>query len=117
MKRLNLFLMLSVMVLTCHCPVARADNDTNPHVWQPRIQSVSVFKNGLGFFLRQGGVSLRDGWCHAKRIPPAAFGTLAVYSLNPDHLVDIVGAGPGEIVEFDGNDAPDTTDARLTRQR
>jgi len=31
------------------------------------------------------------------------------------HLVDIVGAGPGEIVEFDGNDAPDTTDARLTR--
>ncbi len=115
MKRLNLFLMLSVMVLTCHCPVARADDDTNPHVWQPRIQSVSVFKNGLGFFLRQGGVSLREGWCHAKRIPPAAFGTLAVYSLNPDHLVDIIGAGPGEIVEFDGNDAPDTTDARLTR--
>ena len=115
MKRLNLFLMLSVMVLTCHCPVARADDDTNPHVWQPRIQSVSVFKNGLGFFLRQGEVSLRDGWCHAKRIPPAAFGTLAVYSLEPDHLVDIVGAGPGEIVEFDGNDAPDTTEARLTR--
>ena len=117
MKRLNLFLMLSVMVLTCHCPVAHADDDTNPHVWQPRIQSVSVFKNGLGFFLRQGEVSLRDGWCHAERIPPAAFGTLAVYSLNPDHLVDIVGAGPGEIVEFDGNDAPDTTDARLTRLR
>ena len=117
MKRLNLFLMLSVMVLTCHCPAVHADDDSNPHVWQPRIQSVSVFKNGLGFFLRQGDVSLRDGWCHAKRIPPAAFGTLAVYSLNPDHLVDIVGAGPGEIVEFDGNDAPDTTDARLTRLR
>jgi len=115
MKRLNLFLMLSVMVLACHCPVTIADDDTNPHVWQPPIQSVSVFKNGLGFFLRQGEVLLRDGWCHAKRIPPAAFGTLAVYSLNPGHLVDIVGAGPGEIVEFDGNDAPDTTDARLTR--
>ncbi len=117
MKRLNLFLILSVIVPACHCPMAHADDDANPHVWQPRIQSVSVFKNGLGFFLRQGDVSLREGWCHAKSIPPAAFGTLAVYSLNPKHLVDIVGAGPGEIVEFDGKDAPDTADARLTRLR
>ena len=72
MKRLNLFLMLAVLVLACHCSAAGADDETNPHVWQPRIQSVSVFKNGLGFFLRQGGVSLRDGWCHAERIPPAS---------------------------------------------
>ena len=78
----------------------------NPHLWKPRVKSVAVFKNGLGFFTRDGEVGLRDGWCVTQQVPPAAFGTLAIYSLNEDHLVDIVGSGPGEIVDFDGNDAP-----------
>jgi hypothetical protein len=107
--------MLSVVVLICYSPAGWAQDDTNPHVWEPGIQSVSVFKNGLGFFLREGEVSLRDGWCHAKRIPPAAFGTLAIYSLDSEQLVDIVGAGPGEIVEFDGKDAEDCIVARVSR--
>lgn len=79
---------------------------TNPHVWKPKTRSASVFKNGFGFFMREGDVSLRDGWAVAKEIPPAAFGTLAVYSTKKDELVDIVGSGPGEIVDFDGIDAP-----------
>jgi hypothetical protein len=65
-----------------------------------------VFKNGLGFFLRGGEASLRDGWCLAGEVPPAHFGTLAVYSHGKDEAVDIVGSGPGETVEFDGVDAP-----------
>jgi hypothetical protein len=80
-------------------------DDTNPHVWRPRTKSVAVFKNGFGFFIRQGPVECRDGWAVAKEIPPAKFGTLAVYSANADELVDVVGSGPGEIIEFDGVDA------------
>jgi hypothetical protein len=83
-----------------------ADDKDNPHLWKSKVNSVSVFKNGLGFFIRQGKVELRDGWCVAREVPPAAFGTLAIYSANEDHLVDIVGSGPGEIVDFDGIDAP-----------
>ena len=41
---------------------------------------MAVFKNGLGFFLREGDVKLRDGWCVAEHVPPAAFGTLAIYA-------------------------------------
>ncbi|MCX5676650.1 MAG: hypothetical protein NTX87_16770 [Planctomycetota bacterium] len=37
---------------------------------------------------------------------PAAFGTLAIYSHAPEEVVDIVGSGPGEVIEFDGHDAP-----------
>lgn len=48
-------------------------------------------------------------------IPPAAFGTLAIYSLVPGHVVDVVGAGPGEIVAFDGADAPDDLETRCAR--
>jgi hypothetical protein len=79
---------------------------SHPHVWQPRTTSVAVFKNGLGFVTRRGAVQLRDGWCYAAEVPPAAFGTLAVYAHDPDRLVDLVGSGNGEVVTFDDHDAP-----------
>ena len=91
------------------------DERESPYRWKSRVTSVTVFKNGLGFFLRQGNVSLRDGWCASDAIPPASFGTLAVYSHAPDETVDIVGAGPGEIVEFDGMDAPQDAAAKRLR--
>jgi len=89
--------------------------DENPYLWKSKVNSVAVFKNGLGFFIRQGKVELRDGWCVAREVPPAAFGTLAIYSANKDHLVDIVGSGPGEIVDFDGTDAPDNAEYKRKR--
>ncbi len=94
---------------------APADADGNPHVWKPQTKSVAVFKNGLGFFMREGEVTLRDGWCVAKEVPPAAFGTLAIYARNEKEAVDIVGSGPGEIVEFDGRDASKDPAAKRTR--
>lgn len=94
---------------------AWADETTNPHVWKPRTRAVAVFKNGLGFFMREGDVKLRDGWCVAQHVPPAAFGTLAVYALNEKETVDVVGSGPGEVVEFDGRDAPKDPAAKRAR--
>ena len=95
-------------------PAVRAPKD-NPHQWKPRVRSVAVFKNGLGFFLRDGKVDLHNGWCVGNQIPPATFGTLAIYSLNEKELVDIIGSGPGEIVEFDDTDAPNTLAAKRDR--
>jgi len=83
-----------------------ASAPANPHLWKPKVRSVAVFKNGYGFFMRSGKVNLRDGWCVAKEIPAATFGTLAIYSRREGELVDIVGSGPGEIAEFDGIDQP-----------
>lgn len=85
---------------------APAEEEVNPHLWKPNVTSVAVFKNGLGFFMREGEVELRDGWCVTKEVPPATFGTLAIYSHDENEIVDIVGSGPGEIVDFDGTDAP-----------
>lgn len=87
----------------------------NPHLWRTRAKSVAVFKNGMGFFLREGEVSLRDGWCLSGPVPPALFGTLAIYSLAEQEAVDVVGSGPGETVEFDGTDEP--TDDEVKRSR
>lgn len=87
----------------------------NPLVWQPRTKSVAVFKNGLGFFMREGEVSLRDGWCTAQAVPPAAFGTLAFYSTTEGQIVDVVGSGPGETVDFDDRDASKTAGEKKGR--
>ncbi len=89
--------------------------EKNASVWEPRTRSVSVFKNGLGFFVREGEVALSDGWCLAREIPPATFGTLAIYSAKPGELVDIVGSGPTAAVDFDGVDAPGTLDQKRAR--
>ncbi|MFZ1936852.1 MAG: hypothetical protein WCB27_15520 [Thermoguttaceae bacterium] len=118
---------LAFVALACISNGVRGDDATpsavggeNPHLWKPRTRSVAVFKNGLGFFLREGDVKLRDGWCVAESVPPAAFGTLAIYARDDKEVVDIVGSGPGEVVEFDGRDAakdPAVRKARLEANR
>ncbi|MBM4164797.1 MAG: hypothetical protein FJ222_10225, partial [Lentisphaerae bacterium] len=91
------------------------EQKNNAHLWKPQVSSVTVFKNGLGFFLRQGKVALREGWCVADAVPPASFGTLAIYSHGTNETVDIVGSGPGESVAFDGVDAPADAAAKRVR--
>ena len=72
------------MALAPDCTAAPATQpaakDDNPHVWKSKVTSVAVFKNGLGFFMREGDVELRDGWALAKEVPPALFGTLAIFA-------------------------------------
>ncbi|MBN1845904.1 MAG: hypothetical protein JW810_09490 [Sedimentisphaerales bacterium] len=109
---------ITVVAVLAAAPAAAeapADADKNSYVWDGSVRAVSIFKNGYGFFLREGPVQLRDGWCLARQVPPAAFGTLAVYSADPEHTIDLVGAGPGEIIEFDGTDVP--ADIEYKRQR
>ena len=55
-------------------------DEPNPRVWQPRTKSVAVFKNGMGFFLREGEAALHDGWFVAKEIPPAAREDIAIWT-------------------------------------
>lgn len=109
-------LMLAAVIASAAETGARAaDDEANPHLWKPRTKSVAVFKSGVGFFLREGPATLRDGWAVAKEIPPAKFGTLALFSTKKDELVDLVGSGPGEIVEFDGVDVPKDIETKRTR--
>jgi hypothetical protein len=103
MKRAMILVgVLFVAVMGSRCG-AEAEKES-PYLWKSKVHSVTVFKNGLGFFLRQGKTALSDGWCLSDAIPPASFGTLAVYSHNKDEIVDILGTGPGEVLTFDDGD-------------
>ncbi len=93
---------LFAMFVTGHALAStKTDSEENPYVWKPKTTSVSVFKNGYGFFTREGEVELKGGWGHANEVPPAAFGTLAIYAANPQQLVDVVGVGAGEMISFE----------------
>lgn len=76
-----------------------------PNAWKPKVTNVSVFKNGLGFFTREGDARLDDGWVHTAELPPAAFGTLAIYPRDPNQMVDLVGVGLGEITAVNSAEA------------
>lgn len=103
MNRCILFSVLFFSLLTTSVSL-KAEEKKNPYLWKPQTKSVAVFKNGLAFYIREGETSLRDGWCVAEHIPPAAFGTLAVFANDERKTVDVIGAGPGEIFEFDDRD-------------
>ncbi len=98
-------------------PRSSAVEPDNPHILKPHTKTVAVFKNGMGFFTREAKATLTDGWCYAAELPPAAFGTLAVYSTSPNESVDVVGAGIGESIDFDDTDAPSTLEAKLDKLR
>ena len=68
--------------------VAESSSGENQHLWNPKTRTVAVFKNGLAFFTQEGSVTPRDGWCYAQDVPPAAFGTLAIYALNSEQVVN-----------------------------
>jgi hypothetical protein len=102
-------------VVLCVSFMAPGADEENEFLWKPRVTSVAVFKNGMGFFMREGEVKLHNGWGIAGEIPPAHFGTLAIFSHGADEVVDIVGSGPGEMVEFDGVDGPRESAAKRAR--
>jgi len=52
----------------------------------PRI--LTVFKNGLGFFMREGTTPLRNGWAVTESVPSAALGSLWVTALDGDAIVE-----------------------------
>jgi len=53
---------------------------------KPKI--VTIFKNGLGFFIREGTTDLKNGWAITEEVPAAALGSLWVTSLEPGAPVE-----------------------------
>jgi len=63
-------------VLLAGLPGAILPADDAPPAVKTRVQRVAVFKNGLGFVLRQGAVPAGAEWLMLERLPEATLGTL-----------------------------------------
>ncbi len=66
------------------------------------LKSVAVFRDGYGYFVREGQVKLENGWATTNFVPNAIRGTIWVYSLDKDDRVDTVITTKDNHLEFSG---------------
>ncbi len=57
---------------------------------KPRTKTIAVFKNGLGFFIKEGKVTLKDGWAQTELVPRASLGSMWIASLDQAVTLDEV---------------------------
>jgi len=53
-----------------------------------KLKSVAVFRDGYGFFVREGQVKLENGWATTSFVPTAIKGTIWVYAVDSSDKID-----------------------------
>jgi hypothetical protein len=64
-----------------------------------KTKSIAAFKNGLGYFVREGEAKLSDGWATYDGVPPAALGTFWVGSNKPGVTIERLVASEEEVIK------------------
>jgi len=71
-------------------PILGSAKDSSLPVLNTKAKNIAVFKNGLGFFMREGTVRLNDGWAVTEYVPNASLGSLWIGSLDKDTILEEV---------------------------
>ena len=71
-------------------PIVGSAKDSSLPVLNTKARNIAVFKNGLGFFMREGTVRLNDGWAVTEYVPNASLGSLWIGSLDKDTILEEV---------------------------
>ncbi len=71
-------------------PIVGSAVDSPLPVLSTKAKNIAVFKNGLGFFMREGTVRLSDGWAVTEYVPNASLGSLWIGSLDKDTILEEV---------------------------
>jgi len=91
-------MILCQLILTA--PVRAADEGLP--VLETKVKTAALFKNGLGFVIRDGNTSLKEGWAVTRHVPDAVLGGIWFGCLDPDgRLEEVVGykADRDELIE------------------
>ncbi len=70
-----------------------------------KLKTLVVFKEGFGFYVREGSAILEDGWATTNLVPQAVSGTLVVTPKNSDDRVDTVILTKDNRLEFDSTES------------
>lgn len=71
-------------------PIFASAKEISLPVLNTKAKTIAVFKNGLGFFIREGVVILHDGWAVTEYVPNASLGTIWIGSMEKDALLEEV---------------------------
>ena len=64
------------------------------------LKSVAVFRDGFGYYTREGKVKLEDGWATTDLVPTAVKGTVWFYSLDSGDKIDTIVMGKENKIQF-----------------
>jgi hypothetical protein len=64
------------------------------------LKSVAVFRDGFGYYIREGKVKLEDGWATTDFVPAAVKGTVWFYSLDSGDKIDTIVMGKENKISF-----------------
>lgn len=99
-RRFAIVLATVVLAATSYAGDAKP-NKVPRDAFKTKTRSVAVFKDGYGFFMRQGQAFLRDGWCMTDFIPKATAGTFWLYASEPNCTVTTVRSTRKNNILFD----------------
>jgi hypothetical protein len=89
--KIALFALLGMILTTLSMPAAVEKEDPLPTL-STKAKAIAIFKNGLGFFIREGEVDLLNRWAVTEYVPKAALGSLWIGSLDKDaQLEEVIG--------------------------
>ncbi|MCE5200340.1 MAG: hypothetical protein ABFD54_01455 [Armatimonadota bacterium] len=91
-----------VFASSAYAAEIKATNSTA--AFKTKTKSVAIFKDGYGFFLREGQAPLNNGWCMTDYIPQATTGTFWLYTLEPGTLVNTVRSTSKNEIKFKDTD-------------
>ncbi len=89
LAKIALFALLGMILSTLSMPAAVEKEDSLPTL-KTKANTIAVFKNGLGFFIREGEVELKNRWAVTEYVPQATLGSLWIGSLDKDAQLDEV---------------------------
>lgn len=69
--------------------------------FESSLKTLVVFKEGFGFFIREGSALLENGWATTNLVPKAAIGTFYVYPLNATDRVETIVTTPEHLIPFE----------------
>lgn len=65
-----------------------------------KLKSVAVFRDGFGFYRREGRAKLENGWATTSAAPAAVRGTIWVYATDPTDRIEMLVTTKENKVEF-----------------
>jgi hypothetical protein len=77
---IRIVLLILVGVLLLVYPTLGSAKDPSLPVLTTKARNIAVFKNGIGFFMREGTVHPRDGWAVTEYVPNSSLGSLWISS-------------------------------------
>ncbi|MDO8683235.1 MAG: hypothetical protein Q7N50_07130 [Armatimonadota bacterium] len=101
MRRLCLIAMAILVFTALNCSAVEKASQSPGNSFKTKTKSVAIFKDGFGFFLREGKAALQDGWCMTDYIPKAAAGTFWLYTLNPGTAVNTIRSTSKNEIRFE----------------